>query len=143
MTSFKQSLEQTVAPLRETLAHKAEMQPWEDAVIAQVAPHLLRRLAEISAACGAPGLQGGHGEILACRRGSEGYRTVEYTAPELTITLNAANGRAHLAWRAGSARDDRRVTLETTEETIDGILLEAVTAFVNGRLAQRTAEGSV
>ncbi len=142
MTSFKQSLEQTVAPLRETLAHKAEMQPWEDAVIAQVAPHLLRRLAEISAAFDSPGLQGGHGEILACRRGSEGYRTVEYTAPELTIALNAASGRAHLAWRAGSARDDRRVTLETTEEAIDAILLEAMTAFVNGRL-NHLSEGSV
>ncbi len=139
MDGFQRTLTQTVAPLRARLAHQAETQPWEDAVVAQVAPHVLRRLAEIAAVCDAPGLRAGQGEILACWRGPEGYRTVEYAAPELTIALNAAHGRAHLTWRAGDARDDRRITLETSSEAIDAMLLDAVSAFVRARLAHIAA----
>lgn len=105
----------------------------------QWAPHVLRRLAEIADAFDTLGLHTRQGEILACRRCPEGYRTVAYYAPDLMITLSIANGEAHLTWRAGDASDDRHITLETSEAVIDAILLEAVSAVVNARLVETPA----
>ncbi len=137
--SFTGTLHQTIAPLTETVEHNAEVHAWEEAVVAQCSPHLLRRFAEIAAAFEAPGLHAAQGAILACRRGPEGYRMVEYDAPDFMITLRIIHGEARLTWRAGDVTEDRRVTLETPDAAIDAILLDAVAAYVTWRTAQTPA----
>ena len=136
---FMETLHSTISPLTETMEENEEARTWEQAVIAQFSPHLLRRFAEIAAAFDAPGLPAGRGELLACRSGPEGYRMVEYDAPDFRMTLNITKGEARLTWRAGDATDDRRITLETPEAVIDAVLLDAVSAYVNWRIAQAPA----
>ncbi len=133
---FTENLHRAIAPLAATIEESENARAWEEAIIAQFSPHLLRRFAEIAAAFDVPGLRAGRGEILACRSGPEGYRMVEYDAPDLRISLEITGGEARLRWRAGDATDDRRITLDTPEAAIDAILLDAVSAFVGWRTAR-------
>lgn len=136
---FMETLHSTISPLTETMDENEQARTWEQAVIAQFSPHLLRRFAEIAAAFDAPGLSAGRGELLACRSGSEGYRMVEYDASDFRMILHVTEGEARLRWHAGDATDDRRITLETPEAVIDAVLVDAVSAYVNWRIAQAPA----
>lgn len=112
------------------------------AVIARHAPHVLRRLAEIAAVFDAPGLHSGQGAILACRSNATGYRAVEYDSPGLAVAFDVVAGAAHLSWRAGGTTGDCRIERETTEAEIDDCLLDAVSTYINWRLAHVPIAGA-
>jgi hypothetical protein len=133
--SFAQTLRQIVGPASDAVEHDEDMDAKAAAIIAHFAPYLLRRLAEVAAAFDTPGLHSGQGAILACRSRADGYRAVEYDAPELSIAFDIVNGEAHLQWRAGEEVDDRRITMDTPEIVIDAALLDAASAYVHRRVS--------
>jgi len=137
--SFTQTLRQIVAAQTEAVEHRDDADARAAAIIAHFAPHLLRRLAEVAAVFDAPGLHSGQGAILACRSRADGYRAVEYDAPDLSVAFDVIDGEAHLRWRAGDETDDRRITMDTPEVVIDTALLDAVSAYANRRVASATA----
>jgi hypothetical protein len=132
---FIYTLRQTVAPLVHDAGRREGADAHAAAVVAHHAPHLLRRLAETSAVLDVPGLHSGVGAILACRSRADGYRSVEYDAPDLAISFDVEDGAAHLRWRAGGETDDRLISMETPEAAFDAAILDAVSAYVNTRLA--------
>ena len=136
---FIQTLRQIVADQTEAVEDRDDADARAAAIVAHFAPYLLRRLAEVVAVVGAPGLHAGQGAILACRSRADGYRTVEYDAPDLSVTFDVINGEAHLRWHAGDELDDRRIAMETPEVVIDTALLDAVSAYANRRVASVTA----
>lgn len=129
--SFTQNVRRIVADRTETVERREDADARAAAIIAHFAPHLLRRLAEIAAVFDAPGLHSGQGAILACRSRADGYRAIEYDAPDLSVAFDIVNGEAHLCWRAGDETDDRRITMSTPEVVIDTALLDAVSAYTN------------
>lgn len=137
--SFIQTLRQIVESQIEVVEHREGADAQAAAIIAHFAPHLLRRLAEVAAAFDAPGLHSGQGAILACRSRADGYRAVEYDAPDLSVAFDVVNGEAHLRWRAGDETDDRRITIDTPEIVIDTALLDAVSSYANRRVPSATA----
>lgn len=136
--SFMQTLRQIVNAKPEAGEYHDDAEARAGAVIAHFAPHLLRRLAEIAAVFDGPGLHSGQGAILACRSRVNGYRAVEYDAPDLAVAFDVIEGDARLRWRAGDEVDDRRITLETPEIVIDTALLDAVSAYANRHVASAT-----
>lgn len=132
--SFTQLVRRTVEPLTEEEEHRSDLNAQAGAIIAHFAPHLLRRLAEIAAVFDTPGLHSGQGAILACRSRSDGYRAVEYDAPDLSIAFDIIDGEARLRWHAGDEMDDRRITMGMPESVIDTALLDAVSAYANRRI---------
>jgi hypothetical protein len=132
---FTDTLQQIVAPLVHEADRREDGNARAAAVVAHHAPHLLRRLAEMSAVLDAPGLHSGMGTILACRSGADGYRSVEYDAPELAISFDVKEGEAHLRWHVGGETDDRPISMETPEAAFDAAILDAVSAYVTTRLA--------
>jgi hypothetical protein len=128
-------LRQTVAPLLDDNGHREDDEARAAAVVAHHAPHLLRRLAEMVSVLDAPCLHSGVGAILACRSGADGYRSVEYDAPDLAISFDIEGGEARLRWRAGGETDNRPITMETPEAAFDAAILDAVSAFANARHA--------
>lgn len=137
--SFAQTLRQIVAAQTDAVEHREDADARAAAIIAHFAPHLLRRLAEIAGVLDAPGLHSGQGAILACRSRADGYRAVEYDAPDLCVAFDVINGEAHLRWRAGDETDDRRIAMDTPEVVIDTALLDAVSAYANRRVASASA----
>jgi hypothetical protein len=136
--SFMQTLRQIVGPTSDSVEYGENRDAKAAAIIAHFAPHLLRRLAEIAAVFDRPGLHSGQGAILACRGRADGYRAIEYDAPELSIAFDVINGEAHLQWRAGEEIDDRRITINTPEIVIDAALLDAASAYANRHAAALT-----
>jgi hypothetical protein len=132
--SFTQNLRRIVQPRIAAVEERDDADARAAAIIAHFAPYLLRRLAEIAGALDAPGLHSGQGAILACRSRADGYRAVEYDAPDLSIAFDVVDGEAHLGWRAGDETDDRRITIGTPEIVIDTALLDAVSAYANRRV---------
>ncbi len=137
--NFSRTLQQIVQTRTDTMPPRREDDARAAAVIAHFAPHLLRRLAEIAEALNAPGLHSGQGAILACRSRADGYRAVEYDAPDLSVVFDIIAGEAHLRWRAGNESDDRLITPDTPEVAFDTALLDAVSAYANRRVASVTA----
>ena len=133
--SFLQTLHRTVAPLTEAVEHRDDADTRAAAILTHFAPHLLRRLAEVAAVFDRSGLRSGQGAILAYRSRADGYRAVEYDAPDLSVSFDVINGEAHLRWRAGNETDDRRITIDTPEVVIDTAVLDAVSAHANRRIA--------
>jgi hypothetical protein len=136
--SFAQTLRQIVGPASDDVEHGEDMDAKAAAIVAHFAPYLLRRLAEVAAVFDTPGLHSGQGAILACRSRADGYRAVEYDAPDLSIAFDVINGEAHLQWRAGEEIDDRRLTMDTPEIVIDTALLDAASAYANRRVSAVT-----
>ncbi|MDQ6908076.1 MAG: hypothetical protein M3176_14730 [Chloroflexota bacterium] len=136
---FIQTLRQIVADQTEVVEDRDDADAQAAAIIAHFAPHLLRRLAEVAGVLDAPGLHAGQGAILACRSRADGYRAVEYDAPDLSVTFDVLNGEAHLRWHAGDELNDRRIAVDTPEIVIDTALLDAVSAYANRRVAPVTA----
>lgn len=130
---FTYTLQRTVAPLVTDVEDHEDGNARAAAIVAHHAPHLLRRLAEMVAVLDAPGLRSGVGAILACRSRADGYRSVEYDAPDLAISFDVENGEAHLRWRAGGEADDRLISMETPEAAFDAAILDAVSAYANTR----------
>jgi len=137
--SFTRTLRQIVADQTEAVEDRDDADTQAAAVIAHFAPHLLRRLAEVAGVLDTPGLHSGQGAILACRSRADGYRAVEYDAPDLSVAFDVLNGEAHLRWHAGDETDDRRIAMDTPEIVIDTALLDAVSAYANRRVAPVTA----
>jgi hypothetical protein len=133
---FTYTLQRTVAPLVRSDDPRQGADARAAAVVAHHAPYLLRRLAEMSAVLDTPGLRSGVGAILACRSRADGYRSVEYDAPDLAISFDVENGEAHLRWCAGGETDDRLISMKTPEAAFDAAILDAVSAYVNTRLAR-------
>ncbi len=134
--TFTYTLQQTVQPLLRAADRKDDTEARAAAIVAHFAPYLLRRLAEIAAIFDAPGLASAEGTILACRSRDDGYRSVEYKASDLAIIFAVEHGAAHLRWRAYEELDDRVITMETPEAAIEATLLDAVSSYVNQRLAK-------
>lgn len=103
-------------------------------VVAFHGPYVLRRFADMAAAFDAPGLHSEQGAIFA-RRDAHGYHSVEFAANDLHIDLEVVDGEAHLSWLAGGETDDRMITIETRGETIDAMLLAAVSAYAKAHAA--------
>jgi hypothetical protein len=131
--TFTETLRQIVQPRIEAVEGRDNADARAAAIIAHFAPYLLRRLAEVAGVLDAPGLHSGQGAILACRSRADGYRAVEYDAPDLSVAFDVVNGEAHLRWRAGHEADDRLITMGTPEVVIDTALLDAVSAYANRR----------
>lgn len=132
---FTDTLQQTVAPLIKSADRQEDAETRATPVVAHHAPYLLRRLAEMARVLDAPGLHSGVGAILACRSGTDGYRSVEYDAPDLAISFDVEGGEAHLRWRAGGETDDCPITMTTPDAAFDAAILDAVSAFANARRA--------
>jgi hypothetical protein len=136
--SFTQNLHRIVESQIEAVEQRDDADARAAAIVAHFAPYLLRRLAEIAGVLDAPGLHSGQGAILACRSRADGYRAVEYDAPELSVAFDVVDGEAHLRWRAGDETDDRRITMGTPEVVFDTALLDAVSAYANRRVPSFT-----
>lgn len=132
---FTHTLRHIVEPRIETTEHREDRDARATAIVAHFAPYLLRRLAEVVEVLDAPGLHSGQGAILASRSRTEGYRSVEYDAPDLSVALDVIAGEAHLRWRAGDEMDDRRITMDTPAIVLDTALLDAVSAYANRHVA--------
>lgn len=132
--SFEDNLRTITGSL--ATAQRQALQSEEQArkVVAFHGPHMLRRFADMAAAFDTPALSSGQGAILA-RRDAHGYHTVEFAASDLHIVLDVTDGEAHLSWLAGGKADDRLITIETPDATLDAMLLEAVSAYVKARAA--------
>ncbi len=133
--SFTQTLRHIVESRIEAIEHRDDADARAVAIVAHFAPYLLRRLAEVGELLDAPGLHSGQGAILAYRSRADGYRAVEYDAPDLSIAFDVINGEAHLRWRVGDETVDRRITIDTPEVVIDTAVLDAVSAHANRRVA--------
>lgn len=132
--SFRATIEQTLGRLASSVRHQEEREERAADVVALYAPYVLQRFAEVASGCHARHLPGEQGAILA-RRDDEGYRAVEYSTVGLHIIFHVVNGEAHLHWHAGDETGDRIITAATATAVIDATILDAVSAFVEGRVA--------
>ncbi len=130
--SFEENLRTIVGSLA-----TAQREAWHGEECARKAiafhgPYLLRRFADMAAAFDAPALRAGQGTIVA-RRDAHGYHTVEFVANDLHIVLEVIEGDAHLFWLAGGKTDDRPIAIGTPNATIDGMLIDAISAYAKTR----------
>lgn len=132
--SFQDNIERTLGRLASSVRRREACEENAANVIALYAPYVLQRFATVASGCHARHLPGEQGAILA-RRDDEGYHAVEYSTAGLRITFDVVNGEAHLHWNADGETGDRVITAGAATAVIDATILDAVSAFVEARIA--------